>query len=70
MVGEHSQMMNRRYRIFIRGDIPKDLRDQIATIYASAVLRLKGDYITMNIRNQKPKNKKGRRDNEDTKTGT
>jgi len=53
--------MRQKYRIYVIGDIPHDLRERIADIHASAILRSKREDIPTTVQGPKSKNilKKG-----------
>lgn len=48
--------MGKKYRIYVIGDTPNDLRARIADIHASAILKSKRDDAPTNIRGPKNKN--------------
>lgn len=46
------------YRIYVLGDVPLDLRDRVAAIHASAILKTKSEDVPANIQAPTGSNKK------------
>lgn len=53
--------MKSNYRVYAVGNFPQDLRDRLASIHASAILRSKQESTPSNIRGAESENRSKRR---------
>jgi hypothetical protein len=53
--------MNTKYRIFVIGDVPRDLKERIAAIHAAGILTEKNQSIPVNTRQKNDQNRVERR---------